>query len=268
MFNHIAKELKESRLKSQKFIESKNFDMFIMGLICLDSVVLGLLTSDYFTLHFGILLFALDRLCMAIFMIEMLLKIYVYKSNFFQSKWNIFDFAVIMLSAFSFAPYLIVMRTFRLFRLLKYINRFSKLRRILNVFGALLPNFVAVTLVFAVFLYVFAIISVSLFGSVFLEFATLGNAVFTLLQVFSLDGWASEIAKPVMSVFPNAWVFFVSYLLISFLLILSFVMSVVDEIFHRELLKEISTDCLIEKPEPQRPSKPKNKTGKKKPVKK
>lgn len=239
----MGKEIAATREKFRNFVESKNFDMFIMSLICLDAIVLGLMTSDYFKEFFGTVLFILDRLCMAIFIVEMLMKLYVYRHKFFTSNWNTFDFVVIAVSTFSFASYFIVLRTFRLFRLLKYIDRFSKLRRILSMLNALLPNFMAAMLVFAILIYVFAIMGVSLYGNVFVEFSTLGYSLFALLQVFTLDGWAENIARPVMAVFPHSWMFFTAFLLLSFLLMVSFVMSVIDEIVHRELLKEIVLEC-------------------------
>ncbi len=227
--------LKESRDKVKKFIENKSFDFFIMTLILLDSIVFGLLTSENLTDINHNILFTLDRLCMAIFIVEMTLKLYVYSSDFFKSRWNIFDFIVITISSFSFASYFIILRTFRLFRILKYINRFSKLKRIMHIFSTLLPNFLAITLVFGVFLYVFAIIAVSLYGSVFIEFSTLSDSVFSLIQIFTLDGWASSIARPIMDEFPHSWLFFTSFLLISFLLVISFLMSVIDEIIKKDL---------------------------------
>ena len=243
----MCKSVEQNREKIRRFVESKSFDLFIMTLICVDAIVFGLMTSSQFNRHFGNVLFILDRLCMAIFIVEMMLKMYVYSVKFFHSRWNVFDFVVITISSFSFASYFIVLRTFRLFRLLKYINRFSKLKRILNIFGMLLPNFVAFMAAFTVFLYVFAIIAVSLYGNVFIEFSTLGSSVFSLLQVFTLDGWASEIARPVMTVFVHSWVFFTSFLLISFLLVVSFIMSVVDEI--------IKKDLFLQKKENQQPKK-------------
>lgn len=258
----MCQAIKEKREKVRKFIENKSFDLFIMSLICLDAIIFGMMTSDKFNDYFGNVLFILDRMCMAIFIIEMVLKLFVYKTSFFTSKWNTFDFIIITVSSFSFANYLIVLRTFRLFRILKYINRFSQLRKILNVLNALLPNFIAVLLVFAVFLYVFAIVAVSLFGNVFIEFATLGGALFALLQIFTLDGWASDIANPVMSVFPNAWIFFVSFLLFSFLLIVSFIMSVIDEIFRRDILSSMPIDCKMPELEVKKaPTLPKKKSA-------
>lgn len=243
----MIKNIDENRAKAKKFVESKNFDLFIMALICLDALVFGLMTSDYFEAFIGNILFVLDRLCMAIFMVEMALKLYVYGHKFFNSNWNTFDFTIIAVSSFSFASYFIVLRTFRLFRLLKYIDRFSKLKRILTVLSALLPNFLAALMVFTIVTYVFAIIGVSLFGGVSVEFSTLGASLFALLQVFTLDGWASELARPVMAIFPHSWIFFISYLLISFLLLISFFTSVIDEIVRRDLLKEVSPDCLTPK---------------------
>jgi voltage-gated sodium channel len=246
----MLQKLKQSRQKVKKFVESKSFDLFIMLLICLDAVVFGLMTDEDIFGNFGGELFILDRLCMSIFVVEMALKLYVYGAAFFKSRWNTFDFLVIAVSACSLASYLIAMRTFRLFRLLKYINRFSKLKHILKILGALLPNFAAIMMVFCVFLYVFAVMAVNLFGDVFIEFATLGGSLFALLQVFTLDGWASDIARPVMSVFPHAWIFFTAFLLFSFLLFVSFVMSTIDEIFRRDLWsdknaeRQTSTDAL------------------------
>ena len=231
----MLKHISQNRKKVTTFVESKSFDLFIISLICLDAIVFGLFTSEYLSHYFGSILFVLDRLCMAIFIVEMILKLYVYGPKFFHSGWNSFDFTVVAVSSFSFASHFIVLRTFRLFRMFKYINRFSKLKKILSIFGALLPNFIAFLLVFTVLLYVFSIISVTLFGSTFIEFSTLGNAAFTLIQICTLDGWASDIARPVISIYPDTWVFFISFLFLAFLIILSFVMSVIDEIIRRNM---------------------------------
>lgn len=216
---------KEDKRKLTKLVEGKSFDLFIMSIILADAVVLGLMTSKWIDYYFMNGLFLLDRLFMGIFIVEMLMKLYVYRRNFFKSGWNVFDLTIVAVSSVPLASTFIVLRTFRLFRLLKYVNKFSGLKEIIDTFVKLLPNFVAVMFVFAIFFYAFAIIAVNLYGSVFVEFSSLGTALFALLQTFTLDGWASSIARPVMSVFPHAWVFFSSFVLISFLLVISFVMS-------------------------------------------
>jgi voltage-gated sodium channel len=217
----------------KKLVEGKNFDFLIMSLICMDAVILGLMTSDAMNRFFEGGLFILDRLFMAIFIIEMIMKIFAFGKKFFKSGWNVFDFAVIAISSVPFASWFIIFRTFRLFRLLRYVNKFTRLKQMINTFLALLPNFMAMLLVMAVFFYVFAIMAVCLFGDVFIEFSDLGSSLFALLQVITLDGWASNIARPVMAVFPHSWLFFVSFVFISFLITVSFLMSVVSEVVRR-----------------------------------
>lgn len=224
----------ENRQKIKQFVETKSFDMFIMALICLNSVILGLMVVPAYNDNFGSIFQLIDKLCLAIFVVEMGLKLCAFGKEFFASRWNKFDFTIVAISSFSFASPFIIFRAFRLFRILKYINRFSKLKRIVGISQALLPNFIAFLMVFSVFIYVFAIIAVNLFSDRFLDFASLPQAVLTLLQVCSLDGWA-DITRAVMKVFPHSWIFFISFLMLAIMLCLSFVLSLVDEIVKREL---------------------------------
>ena len=226
----MRKIVETDKRKIKKLVEGSNFDLLILSLIVIDSMALGLMASDVKNIQFDQILFVLDRLCMGIFVIEMLMKIYAYGISFFKKGWNVFDFLVVLVSSIPFANYFIILRTFRLFRALKYIDRFSRLKNIVNIFITLMPSFLAMLAVFVVFFYVFSIMSVYLYGGVFVEFSTLSDALFTMLQVFTLDGWASNIARPVMSVFPHAWMFFVSFVFISFLIVLSFILSAFADI--------------------------------------
>ena len=148
----------DERSKARKVVEDTNFDYLIMFLICMDAVVLGLLTVGFADVNFVTTLFLLDRLCMAIFIVEMLIKMYAYGPRFFKSGWNVFDLVVITVSSLPVASCLIVLRTFRLFRLLRYVNRFKPMKNIINIFLMILPNFAAMAAVLGVFMYVFGIL--------------------------------------------------------------------------------------------------------------
>lgn len=213
-----------------KLVTGFSFDMFIMAVILADAIVLGLMTSPTMEFYFDNGLFLLDRVFMGIFMAEMFLKIFALKRKFFQSGWNIFDLVIVLVSSLPFMSAFIVLRTFRLFRLLKYVNRFNKMHNLIKVFLELLPSFISFLIVFAVFFYGFAIIAVNLYGDSFIAFSDLGNALFTLLQVFTLDGWASIIARPVMLIYPDAWMFFACVVLVSFLLMISFLVTAISQI--------------------------------------
>ncbi len=215
-----------------KLVTGFSFDMFIMTVILLDAVVLGLMTSESMSFYFSNILFLLDRLFMGIFIVEMFLKIYALRKKFFASGWNIFDLVIVLLSSIPSASAFIILRTFRLFRLFKYVHHFSKMHNLVEVFIELLPTFVSFIAVSTIFSYVFAIIAVSLFGDVFVTFSTLGSSMFTLFQVVTLDGWASTIARPVMEVFPHAWLYFLSLIVFGGLIMVSFVVSAIKQIME------------------------------------
>lgn len=213
-----------------KLVTGFSFDIFIMAVILADAIVLGLMTSPTMEFYFDNGLFLLDRVFMGIFMAEMFLKIFALKRKFFQSGWNVFDLIIVLVSSLPFMSAFIVLRTFRLFRLFKYVNRFDKMNNMIKVFLELLPSFASFLVIFAVFFYGFAVIAVNLYGDSFAAFGDLGNALFTLLQVFTLDGWASIVARPVMLIYPEAWIFFATVVLVSFLLMVSFVVSAISQV--------------------------------------
>lgn len=217
-----------------KLVSGLSFDMFIMLVILADAVVLGMMTSPTISFYYDRELFLLDRIFMGIFIIEMFLKIWALKRSFFKSGWNIFDLVIVGISSMPFMSMFIVLRTFRLLRLIKYGNRLPYTQRLVKIFLALMPAFTSFLVIFAVFFYTFAIIAVNLYGDTFASFSSLGVALFTLLQVFTLDGWASSIARPVMVVYPEAWVFFSSLVLISFLLVVSFITASISQIISQK----------------------------------
>ncbi len=219
----LRRRHKEDKRRLTKLVESHKFDMFIVSVILADALVLGLMTSDYFDFYFDRGLFLLDRLFMGIFIVEMLMKIYVYRKAFFKSGWNVFDFVIVAVSSVPFASAFIVFRTFRVFRLLKYLARFKTLNDMVEIFTSLVC-------IVALFMYSFVIIGVSLYGEVFANFNNLGSALFVLIQAFTLDGWASTIARPVMAVYPDAWLYFTSFILLSFLIVVSFVMTSINKV--------------------------------------
>ena len=216
---------KEDKRKLKKLVTGKNFDLFIMSIILADAVVLGMMTTDFFRERFEQGLFLLDRLFMGIFIVEMIMKIYAERRDFWKSGWNVFDFVIVAVSSVPAASAFIIIRCFRLFRMFKYLYQASGINNIISTFLLLLPVFASFLAVFAVFFYVFSIIAVSLYGDIFVEFATLGASMQVILQTFTMDGWAAGIARQVMRIFPQAWIFFATQKIVLFLLLGSFFLT-------------------------------------------
>lgn len=71
---------------------------FIMGVILFNAVILGLETSGAVMARMGGLIVALDMICLSIFVVELLAKIYAQGPRFFRDGWNLFDFAIVGIS--------------------------------------------------------------------------------------------------------------------------------------------------------------------------
>jgi voltage-gated sodium channel len=222
-----------------KLVTGFTFEMFIMFVILANAVVLGLMTSPTMDFYYGNLLYLLDRVFMGVFIVEMLLKMFALKKKFFKSGWNIFDLIIVAVSSVPVASTFIVFRTFRLFRLFKYVSRLTKMDRLINVFLELLPLFFAFLGIFVISFYVFAILAVNFYGDSFSMFADLGIAMYTLVKLFVMDGWLGVVAREITAIYPQAWIFFGSVALFSFLFVVSFLVASITQTMT--IVKKISS---------------------------
>jgi voltage-gated sodium channel len=95
--------------------------------------------------------------------------------------------------------------------------------------------------------YVAGVIATNMYGPEFPQrFGTLGVSFYTLFQVMTLEGWSEEIARPIMEIYPTAWIFFLIFIFIStFIVVNLFVAVIVDSINsikHHETKKSDESD--------------------------
>ena len=75
--------------------------------------------------------------------------------------------------------------------------------------------------------YIFALTGQNLFGEAFPEwFGTLGDTIYTLFQIMTLESWSMGISRPVMEIYPWAWVYFVPFVVISSYFVLNVVVGI------------------------------------------
>ena len=220
------------------FVEGKFFQTFILIIIIVNSAVLGLQTSANVNASIGDVLSVIDTICLVIFIIEMILKMIVYKFfGYFKSPWNVFDFCIIMmsvLSGLSVLSSLRVLRVFRVFRSLKGLRGFrmasslKPLQLIISAIGKSLPGISWAMLLMVIVYYIFSIIGVTIFGEAFVDwFGDIPKAMYTLFQVMTLESWSMGISRPVMEVFPYAWAYFVPFVLVSSFIMMNVIVGIV-----------------------------------------
>ncbi|MGB1033743.1 MAG: ion transporter [Primorskyibacter sp.] len=200
----------------------------IMGVILFNAVILGLETSATVMERAGGLILTLDRLCLAIFVLELAAKLFAQGGRFFRSGWNLFDFAIVGVSLVPAAQGLSVLRSLRILRLLRVISVAPTLRRVVEGFINALPGMGSVFLLIGVIFYIASVMATKLFAASFPDwFGDLGRSAYTLFQVMTLESWSMGIVRPVMEVYPMAWVFFVPFILVTTFAVVNLVVGLI-----------------------------------------
>jgi voltage-gated sodium channel len=204
------------RQRTTAFLETDMTRNVIVGVIVFNAIILGMETSQNIMAAAGPLIIALDRICLAIFVVELLAKLFAYRGSFFRSGWNIFDFIIVGVSLVPGNGGLSVLRALRILRVLRVISVVPSLRRVVEGFVTALPGMGSVFLLMGIVFYIGAVMATKLFGDDFPEwFGTLGRSGYSLFQIMTLESWSMGIVRPVMEVYPYAWAFFVPFIMVT-----------------------------------------------------
>lgn len=228
--------------KLKTFVESDAFTGFIMGLIIVNAVTLALETAPSVMDAFGFGLVVFDRIVLAIFVIELLLKLIVYRWGFFRSGWNLFDAVIIGIALLPATGPLTVLRALRVLRVLRLVSLMPQMRRVVEALIHALPGMGSITLLMGVVFFVSAVIATKLFGAAHpANFGTLGDSLFTLFSVMTLEGWA-DIAREVQVTHPQAYLFFVPFIVISVFAVLNLFIAVLTNSMQEMHDKELQAE--------------------------
>lgn len=204
------------REKVRDFVERRDVANAILLIIIINAVMLGLSTSERASAYAGGLLGVLDNIILAIFVAEMLLKLYAYRLSFFGNAWNIFDLVVVGLGLLPNRSELSALRGLRVIRAMRVLSAVPQMRAVVQALLDALPGMGAVIVMLSIVYYVFGVMATLMYGPVFDEwFGTLGRSVYSLFQIMTLESWSMGIVRPVMQEFPMAWAFFVPFIVIT-----------------------------------------------------
>jgi voltage-gated sodium channel len=220
----------------------------ITVLIIVNAVVLGLDTSAQMREHFGPALDLVDHAILAVFTIELAARIAVERLRFPRNPWNVFDFVVIGISLVPMAQTFSVLRALRILRVLRLITAVPTLKRVVGGLLAALPGMGSIVLLISLIYYVFAVMATKLFGDDKPDlFGTLGDSLFTLFTVMTLEGWVDGVTKPVMEKHPYAWVFFITFIITTTFMVLNLFIGVVVNAMQSEHEKEQAAERAAER---------------------
>jgi voltage-gated sodium channel len=220
----------------------------IFALILVNAVTLGLETSATAMERYGPLFTAIDRLIIAVFVVEILARLVVQRSAFFRDGWNIFDMTVVGIALAPATATFSVLRALRVLRLLRVITVVPALQRVVGGLIGALPGMGSILLLIALIFYVFGVMAVNLYGTDDPEhFGTLGSALFTLFTVMTLEGWVDDVVNPLMETRPWAWLFFIPFIVITTFTVLNLFIGIIVNAMQEEHAKERADELEAER---------------------
>lgn len=215
------------RARLLTLVDNPAFQRFILAVIIVNAISLGLETSPAAMASAGGLIVAVDRIALAIFTVEVSLRLIAHGRRFFRDPWSVFDFSVVALALVPAAEGFAVLRTLRVLRALRLISAVPRMRLVVEALLSAIPGISSIFALLLLIFYVAAVMATKLFGGLQPEwFGSIGRSFFTLFQIMTLEGWA-DIARTLMAAAPWAWAFFVPFILVVTFTVLNLFIAVV-----------------------------------------
>ena len=231
--------------QTKTIVLSQLFQNFIITIIILNGISMGLETSKSVMDSYGSIINAFDKVVITIFTIEIIMRIYVHRISFFKDGWSLFDFFIVAISLVPTSAGFEILRILRVLRLFRLITVVPQMRKIVIALVSVIPGMISIAGLLTLLFYIFAIMSVHLFGETFPQwFGTLGESFYTLFQIMTLESWSMGIARPIMEVHPYAWVFFVPFIFIVTFIMINLIIAIVVDAMNE--IKDLDNSALIE----------------------
>ncbi|CAK9048875.1 unnamed protein product [Durusdinium trenchii] len=251
------------------FVDTPLFNMCLGVVIALNSVTIGLETDSVAHAvatqeeHDDRLWYIVELIFCIFFLFELLLRLYFHRLRYFTNPvtraWNVADFVIVSVSVVDtliLIPFgvggtarvvamLRFVRMMRLARLLRLLKLFKELWLMVSGLLQSLKTLGWICLVALLFCYACAIITTTVIGHndelydpYFAKsggwdhevyFATVWRSTFTLFQIMTLDQWNESVVRHVVANQPAMLIFFLIFVCISSLGLMSIMIGVVVE---------------------------------------
>ena len=216
---------KDMRELAHRIVHARRFEYLLVILIIGSAVLLGLATSDYLLDQFNIWMGLFLILALTMLVLEVLLKMFALLpriDRYFRDGWNVFDFLAISFVIVSIAAapadiarYGILIISVRLLRLLRGFSTVKELRTVLSTLFRSIPSLGHIVVLMSLIIYVYALVGYWSFEEHDpARWGNLGVAASSLFQILTLDDWV-VIMKTVTEAVPFAWIYFVSFVILS-----------------------------------------------------
>jgi len=217
-------------IRLQSLVNGNKFGLAITGIIILQAATLGLETFSQFASYREVFE-AIHIFVVAAFMVEAGLKLashYPRPQRYFRDGWNVFDFAIIVLSLIPFTgSFSTVARLIRLLRITRLTNRAKEMRIMVSTIVRSLPSMVNIVFLLGILFFIYGVAGYHLFSHIDPEhWGSLPRALMTLFKVITLEGWV-EMMRPVTDASMFNAAFFVSFIVIGTFIVINLFVAII-----------------------------------------
>ncbi len=110
------------RFRLAAMLELPTVQHVLIGLILINAVILGMETSSALMADWGVWLNIADKAILAIFVVEIALRLIAHRLRYFRDPWNVFDFSVVVIALLPASDSLAVLRALRVLRVLRLVT--------------------------------------------------------------------------------------------------------------------------------------------------
>eukprot|EP00933_Yihiella_yeosuensis_P040412 TRINITY_DN34713_c0_g1_i1.p1 TRINITY_DN34713_c0_g1~~TRINITY_DN34713_c0_g1_i1.p1 ORF type:complete len:471 (-),score=97.64 TRINITY_DN34713_c0_g1_i1:142-1554(-) len=229
IFEQLNAEFREDIVRKRKHLASNpKFNGFITALICVNTICIGLEVdmSRGQQLSDRLPFFIIEFLFAAVFFVEMLVRLNQLSWDYFINPWNIFDYALVVLSVSDIVVSVSnqtsggmkLASSMRVFRLLRVVRSIKGLKVVAGLWLIIQGILDSVKTVFwvacaaTVIIFCFAVALTTITG---LDLSTrelwphadvyvgsVARSMLTVLQVVTLDCWVENIGRPLFELAP------------------------------------------------------------------
>lgn len=210
-----------------EFIESRRGHFLIGIIVIANALLLGAMTFKALPEHVFETLHHLDEVFLGLYVMELFIKIYATRFDFFKKKWNLFDAFIVVFSLIHHQDFILILRAFRVLHLLEMLDASPKMKHILSGLGKAVSGIAHVLGILVLFFYIYSVIGVFLFQSYGVAgFDHIGASMKTMFQILTGDDWV-RIMEATEKAASYAWIFFISFYVMVVFVILNLFIGVV-----------------------------------------
>ena len=229
--------------------DNKAFEMFVITVIILSSLMIGVRTYPLPETAVTFL-WVMDYAVTLFFLMEIIIRMAAEDRlrDFFKKGWNVFDFTIVVISLVPLddSEYALIARMLRLFRVMRLISFIPELRVLVTALINALPRMGYVALLMFIIFYLYAVIGTMLFAQINPAlWGDLGISLLTLFRVATFEDW-TDVMYETMEVYALSWIYYLTFIFFSAFVFLNMMIGIVVEVLDEEHKKMLAAEQALE----------------------